>query len=112
MPGWQSLTTGLCKEVNGIPDCHFDDFMELIRNGMTDLILLANIFAIAAFMYAGFLWLTSAGSDTKHKQALRVLGNVIKGYAWILAAWVIVYYITHALVNQEFNIFLDPKSPQ
>jgi hypothetical protein len=100
--GWQPLI--VCDGV--ATHCGFYEFVTLIKNGVTDLILLSTLFALAVMIYAAILWLSSGGDSGAHKKALGMFGNVVKGYVWILAAWVIVYTIMSTLLKPEFNLFL------
>lgn len=103
MPGWLPLSgPTLCPEVNGIPDCHFDSFITLIHNGITDLFLLASILAVIAFIYAGFKLIAAQGNPSALKEAGQTLLSIAKGYAVILLAWVIVYTITSTLLKPGF----------
>ncbi len=113
MPGWQPLTgfcdplTKVTREAGGDP-CDFEAIIQLIKNGIHDLVLLSTLLAISILVYAGFLWLTSRGDTGQHKKALGMLGSVVWGYVWILAAWVVVYSITSVLLKDSFNFLLAP----
>ena len=88
--------------------CTLTDFVQLLKNVIKFLVILSTFLATIAFAYAGFLLLSSGGSEDKKNQAKKVFGSVLKGYLWILAAWVIVYTISSALLNTGFSA-LTPK---
>lgn len=92
-------------------DCTFADFVQLIKNGITDLVLFSTLIAVAVFVYAGFILLTSGGNVSKYEQAKGMLWKVVIGYLWILAAWLIVYTITSALIKADFNFLLGNPTP-
>ena len=102
MPGWKPLI--ICDGVT--THCGFPQFIEVIKNGITDLILFSTLVAMCVLVYAGILWLTSQGSEANHKRALAMLGKVVWGYVWILIAWTLIYTITSTLLKPEFNFLL------
>lgn len=103
MPGWQPLI--FCDPAIGEP-CGFEQLVILAQAVITNLILLSTLLAVVAFIYAGTLLLTSGGNPSKKDEAKRVLMSVLKGYLWILVAWLLVYTITSAVLKTEFNFIL------
>ena len=89
--------------------CTFGHLVLLAQNIITDLILISTLLATAAFIYAGFLLLTSGGSTTKKDQAKKVFYSVLWGYLWILVAWLLVYTITTALLKGGYDILGSPR---
>ena len=90
--------------INGktVTGCTFDHFVQLGQNLINFLIVLSIPLTAIAFAWAGFLMVTSAGSEEKIKQGKAIFGKVLVGFIFILGAWLIVYTITTALLN-------DPK---
>lgn len=78
--------------------CNFNALMVLI-NRVIDFALfyLATPLAAVIFAYAGFLLITSGGSQEKMTKAKHILGNVLIGYVIALAAWLIVNTILNTL---------------
>lgn len=60
---------------------------------------LLGIIAISLIIYAGFLWMTSAGSEEKISQAKRILKQTIIGLLIILSSWGITYFVLQKLVG-------------
>lgn len=89
--------------VCGGPDCTYNDLIQLAQNVINNLIVLSSIFAMAAFMFAGFKLLTSGGSPGAKDEAKKIFWKVFWGFVWILAAWIVVYTITSVLLKPEFN---------
>lgn len=79
--------------------CNFGHVITLIQNAITNLIIFSTFLAVAAFIYAGFLLLTSGGNESAKTDAKNTLLKVLKGYIVILAAWLIVYTIVNVLVE-------------
>ena len=102
---WQPLI--VCDGV--ATPCTFGKLVELAQNLITDLIFLSTFLAVAAFVYAGFLLLTSGGSTGQKDKAKGVFLNVLKGYLWILIAWLLVYTITSALLWDGYSILGAPR---
>lgn len=84
--------------------CQFHHLGELVQNLIYDLVLLSTFLATAAFAYAGFLLLTSGGNESKKNEAKDIFLKVLKGYLWILVAWVLIYTITRVLLLDEFTL--------
>lgn len=96
---WKPLTgEGVCFGA----DCDFNSLIILAQNLITNLILLSTLLAVAAFAYAGFILLTSGGSEDKKNDAKKVFTKVLIGYLWILGAWLLVYTITSVLLDEKF----------
>lgn len=96
--GWQPLI--VCDGV--ATKCDFNAFIMLIRNGITNMVMFSTLVVVALLCYAGFIWLTSKGNVSAHKEAIAMLQKIIWGYVWILAAWLIVYTIANTLIKPSF----------
>lgn len=79
------------------PDCNFGHLITLSQNVIRALVLLSSFLAVIAFIYAGFLLMTSGGKEGQKTRAKDIFKKVFIGYLWILAAWLIVYTITSLL---------------
>ena len=99
-------TSGLipCGNVvtNGkvVDKCTYADFIRLIQTVIDFLIfkLAAPISAIM-FAYAGFLYLTNGGNESKIKQAHDIFLTVFWGFVIALGAWLIVKLILDTLIG-------------
>lgn len=89
--------------------CTFNHLIELTQNLITDLILLSTLLATIAFAYAGLKLLTSGGSESARKEATDIFLKVLKGYLWILGAWLLVYTITSVLLNPGYSLLGAPR---
>lgn len=87
-----------------IPDCgsecNFSDFIILIQNVITFILLLSFPISVIAFTYAGFLILTANGNSGKVDQAKEIFIKVVIGLFFALTAWLIVRLITTALLKE------------
>ena len=99
IPGWQPLI--VCDT-----NCGFSHLILLAKNLITDLVILSTFLAMAAFVYIGYLLLTSGGKTSARDKARDVFTKVIIGYLWILGAWLLVYTITSALLDPKFTFLL------
>lgn len=105
MPGWKPLI--ICNNPPEFPAaCEFSHFMELIKNGITDLVILSTFIAVIVFVWVGIKLMTSGGNPGAMTEAKGMLWKVVLGYIWILAAWLVVYTITSVLLKPEFNFLL------
>ena len=117
MPGWQPLV--ICgrtirEGVGGnlyTHECTFADFIQLINNGIQDLVILSTLIAVAVFCYAGIILLTSGGNPSAFEKAKKMLWKVVLGYLWILGAWLVVYTITSVLLKPgpDYTILQPPR---
>ncbi len=84
--------------------CTFGDLVRLTNNFIQDLVIIATILTTAVFIWAGLRLIsaTFTGNVGALGEARKTFLNVLKGYAWILAGWVVVYTILHALVRPEY----------
>ncbi|MDD3285652.1 MAG: Ig-like domain-containing protein [Patescibacteria group bacterium] len=66
-------------------------------------LLFLGVIAVGLIIYAGFLWMTSGGSEDKIDQAKNILKNAIIGLVIILSAWGIVSFIMSRLLGATGN---------
>lgn len=59
-----------------------------------------GVIALGLIIYAGFLWMTSAGQEQKIEQAKKILKNALIGFIIILASFGIVSFIIEKLLEQ------------
>jgi peptidoglycan biosynthesis protein MviN/MurJ (putative lipid II flippase) len=67
------------------------------------LIIIATSVAALLFMYAGFLYLTSGGDDSKVKQAKAIFINTAIGFAIMLIAVLLVETIVDFLTSETWR---------
>ncbi|HVS79598.1 MAG TPA: pilin [Candidatus Paceibacterota bacterium] len=79
--------------------CDFADFEQLAMNLMYYMVYISVPLAAVAFAYAGFLYITSGGNPGQASRARKIFTNVGIGFVVILAAWLLVYTITSALLD-------------
>ena len=107
MPGWKPLI-GFCDPLLKVGEsgtrCDFNAFITLIKHGIHDMGLISTLVVVALLCYVGFEFLTSRGNVSAWINAKKRLGKVIFGYIWVLAAWLIVYTITSALLDPKTTI--------
>jgi hypothetical protein len=67
-------------------------------SGLVELLIsIASILAAIFIMYAGWLYLSSAGDESKVSEAKKVFKNVGVGFLLLLCAWLIVVSILESL---------------
>ena len=88
--------------------CDFEDLVALAQILIEWLIYISVSVAAIMFTYAGYLYVTAAGSEEQVKKAHEIFRNVFIGFILVLAAWLIVYTISIAVVaDPEKTILLD-----
>ncbi|KND48846.1 MAG: hypothetical protein AB200_00215 [Parcubacteria bacterium C7867-005] len=94
----------------GQAECGFNDLIKLVINIINTLITYSTYIAVAVFCYAGIMLMTAGGDKGALDKAKKILGSVVKGYVWILIAWVVVYTIMNTLIDGEgFSLLGDPQ---
>lgn len=82
---------------DGASDCTITALLTAIVNKI--LIPIGGVVAVLMFIWTGFLFVTSQGSETKVKSARTALLNTSIGTAVLLGAWVIAKLI-ETTINQ------------
>lgn len=67
------------------------------------ILLFLGVIAVALFIYAGFIWMTSNGSEEKIEQAKKILRNAVIGLVIVLSAWGVVTFIMNKLLKATGN---------
>lgn len=83
--------------------CTYYKLIELGKNLINFFTLISIPLAAIAFAYAGFLFITGAGNESKIKEAKSIGTKVLIGFLFILSAWLIVYLITSNLLSSEIT---------
>ena len=87
------------------PKCDFNQAMQLLNNIIDFGLLLVPFLAAIALMFAGFMYLTSAGDTGKVSKAHEIFTDTVIGIVVALAAWLIVKTILSGLgVPSAFNL--------
>lgn len=96
--GWQNADMAA-------EDCTFEDFIVLAKNLMNFLLFtIAVPVAAISFAWAGWLYLSAAGNESKVQEAHRIFGYVVLGLSVALAAWLIVNALVVGLgVGAKYN---------
>lgn len=87
--------------------CAFGDLITLVNFLVKDLTILSTVLTVLVCIFVGFRLMTSGGSTGAREDAKKRLVQVLIGYGFILGAWVIVYTITHALLNSGYSFVGD-----
>jgi hypothetical protein len=102
---WDTL---IVCDGTAIKPCTYASLIELVKNAITDLTIIATLLATVGFMYAGFKLLTSQGNSGAMKDAKELLMKILIGFFWILAAWILVYTITSWFLKPGYSILGNP----
>lgn len=89
------------------------DLATIVGRVISGFLGLLGIIAVVLIIYAGYLWTTSAGDETKITSAKNTLKNAIIGLVLIFSSWAIVNFILGLLDDQSGNstISAEPGSP-
>ncbi len=90
------------------PDCHFKDLMKLVVTGINALVIIATILTAVALIFMGLQLIMSAGNAAALTKVKGQAFAILKGFFWILAAWLIVYTIMKVLVEDKYILLGNP----
>ncbi len=81
------------------PDCTFADLFRLGEAIIQFLFYLSIPLTVVGFTYVGYLFMTAGGNSDKVTDAKKIFGGVLKGFLFMLGAWLIVHTIVSPLLN-------------
>jgi len=81
--------------------CDFNAIVDVAQNIVNWLVFISVLVGAALFAYAGLLYVSSAGSEEKVKKAHDLFRSVLVGFLLVLAAWLIVYTISTAVIKED-----------
>ena len=86
-------------------ECNFEHLIELV-NRIIDFIIYVIILpgSIVLFMYAGFLYMTSAVNPAQRNKAKSIFWNVLKGLGIALVSWLVVKFLVLGLGANENTV--------
>jgi hypothetical protein len=90
-------------------DCGFNHLIILVNHLVYDLIIVSTIFATIGFTYIGIKLLTAGGDEGAMKAAKESLWSILKGFFFILVAWLLIYTITNALLDPAYSLLGPPQ---
>lgn len=88
---------------SGAEDCNFTALLKLVDNVINWIIMIAVPVSAGVFAWAGIKYMMTGVSDQK-ADAKRMMGNVVKGLVFILAAWIIVGTILEVFIDPDFGL--------
>ena len=94
-------STGTSGSGGSLP-CEFDDLVTLAENIMGFLTFISIPIAALLFAYAGFLLIKPGAAESERKKAKAIFSSTIIGIAIMLGAYVAVYTIASALVDEKY----------
>jgi len=95
--------------VDATQQCTFDDLIILAQNVINFLIFnIASPLAAVMFAYAGFLYVTNAGNESRVNEAKGIFWAVFWGFVIVLAAWLTVNMIVTFFLNPSYNLLGSP----
>lgn len=90
----QLTETGAAAGIGGT-----SDLIQIIGRIINIFLGLLGVIFLVLMLYAGYLWMTSAGDPEKVKKAQNTIKNAIIGLVIIASAWAIVSFILNALIS-------------
>ncbi len=81
--------------------CGWDQLMQMGQNIIRNAIYLAVMAAVISIVYVGYLLMTSGDNEGNRKKAKEIMGKVIAGIFYTMAAWLLVATILKFLGVQD-----------
>ena len=72
---------------------------EIVGAIINSFLSLLGVIFLCLIIYGGFVWMTSAGNETKVYKAKQILTNAITGLIIIMGAYGITFFVMNALVE-------------
>ncbi len=94
-----------CQGARAAWDCSVCDLAQLAQNILNAGVYILVVLAAVMFAWAGFEFLTSAGSSEKYGRAKRVFTNVTVGLIILLVSWVCVDTLMKSFVKDDTGGF-------
>jgi hypothetical protein len=74
--------------------------LQALQNVVRVVIAVAFVLVTLAFVYAGFVWMTSAGNPGKVEQGKHLLLNTLLGMVLILGAWLLIDFVMKTVYRE------------
>ena len=85
--------------------CGWDQLLKMGQTIIRNAIYLAAMAAVVSLIYVGYLFMTSGGNEGNRKKAKEILGKVVAGIFYTMAAWLLVSTILKFLgVKQAYSL--------
>jgi len=78
-------------------DCTLEDIMQVFVNFSELLLYIVGSLTLAAIVWGGFLWMTSAGSSDRVAKGKKVMGGAVVGLLIVLGAFTVIEFGCSAL---------------
>jgi ABC-type Na+ efflux pump permease subunit len=85
-------------------ECDYNALIGGINKIVKYFLYLANFFAIAMFMYAGFLYMFAGDKSGTKEKAKKIFTSVLIGLFFVYSAWLIVYTLLDKLIPDDSKI--------
>ncbi len=85
-------------------DCTFNDFGKLINTVVDYFFYIVILACVIAFIYAGFLLVTSGANEGNRQKAIKLFTSIGKGILWLVGGYLLIKIIVDGLVKpNEIN---------
>ncbi len=95
--------SGSILECVGVECNTWKAFIQSVNNFIDFLFRIAIGLSSISIAYAGFLYLTASGDEGKVKKAHGIFWMILKGFLFMLSAWVIVKLVLR-LAGPEYSL--------
>ena len=101
---------GILPPCTATGNCGFCDMMFTVNAIMRWIVLLAGSLALLFFVWGGFLFVTSAGVETRAKKGKNVLTNTLYGVIVVFLSWTGVSFMINSIAGtSQVMLFTDDQ---
>jgi len=87
------------EDIYGQEDVESDTFAKAIADIIKIILGFLGVIFLVLILYAGFMWMTSAGNDEKIGKAKKTMVAAVIGAAIVLSAYLVTFFIVDALLE-------------
>lgn len=97
------LLGGLSQECVCCGNCKLSSFQEFAVIVANAILGLTGSVALGAFVYGGFIWVTSGGNSDRITKGKQILTGAVIGVIIVLGAWLIVDFVLETIKGTKSN---------
>ena len=91
------LLGGQDAECNCCGNCKISSFQTLAETIARTILGFTGSLALGAFIYGGFVWVSSAGNADRVKKGQQILTGAVIGVIIVLGAWLLIDFVLETL---------------
>jgi len=87
------------EEIYGQEDVQSDTFAKAVADIIKIVLGFLGVIFLVLILYAGFMWMTSAGNEEQISKAKKTMVAAVLGAAIVLSAYLVTFFVVDALLE-------------